>query len=108
MLLAAPAVVGQTQPAGASGAWSAPKTPWGDPDIQGLWPTTEWKGVPLQRSESLGTRNVLTEDEFAEREQQAASEAASDAEEFRPPTRSLAKTRRTTGRTGESPRRKHR
>jgi hypothetical protein len=81
--LAARAVVGQTRPPGTASAWSAPKTPWGDPDIQGLWPTTEWKGVPLQRSESLGTRNVLTEDEFAEREKQAALEAAADSEEFK-------------------------
>ena len=57
VLITAPAVVGQTP-----SAWSAPKTPWGEPDIQGLWPTTEWKGVPLQRSPSFGTRNVLTED----------------------------------------------
>jgi len=80
-VLSPAAVIGQSS--GAATAWSAPKTPWGDPDLQGLWPTTEWKGVPLQRSEYLGTRNVLTEDEFAEREKQAASEAASDAEEFK-------------------------
>jgi len=83
VLLTESAIVGQPQPSGTASAWSAPKTPWGEPDIQGLWPTTEWKGVPLQRSESLGTRNVLTEDEFAEREKEAASEAASDSEEYK-------------------------
>src|SRR5688572_21031339 len=44
-----------------------PKTPWGDPDIQGFWPGVEMVGVPLQRPARFGTRNVLTEDEFAQR-----------------------------------------
>lgn len=26
-----------------------PKTPWGDPDLQGFWPGVEIVGVPLQR-----------------------------------------------------------
>jgi len=42
----------------------APKTPWGDPDIQGLWPSGDWRRVPLQRPENLGTRNELTPQEF--------------------------------------------
>jgi hypothetical protein len=82
-LVALAAAIAQTQPPSTASGWSAPRTPWGDPDIQGLWPTTEWKGVPLQRSLTFGTRNVLTEDEFAEREKQAASETAADAEEFK-------------------------
>ena len=77
----------QTTEDKTAAGWAAPKTPWGHPDIQGLWPSTEWRGVPLQRAESLGTRNTLTEDEFAARERQAAAETASDAEEFAaPPT----------------------
>jgi hypothetical protein len=75
----------QSNERAAATGWTAPKTPWGHPDIHGLWPSTEWKGVPLQRSEELGTRNVLTEDEFAARERQAAAEAASDAEEYAAP-----------------------
>jgi len=86
-LAASPAVLGQAQGGGvpAATAFKAPRTPWGDPDIQGLWPSTEWRGVPVQRAEKFGTRNVLTEDEFAERERQAAAEAASDAEEYAAP-----------------------
>ena len=41
-----------------------PKTPWGDPDLQGFWPGVETVGVPLQRPTRFGTRNVLTEAEF--------------------------------------------
>src|SRR5688572_30536323 len=44
-----------------------PKTPWGDPDIQGFWPGVEMAGVPLQRAARFGTRNVLTDEEFAQR-----------------------------------------
>jgi len=78
VLLAAQVVVGQTQ--SSASAWKAPRTPWGEPDIQGLWPTTDWKGVPVERPEHLGTRNVLTEEEFAAREKQAVSEQAADAD----------------------------
>jgi hypothetical protein len=78
----APVFVGAQAPGEA--AFTAPRTPWGHPDIQGLWPSTEWRGVPLQRAEKFGTRNVLTEDEFVEREQQAARDAASDSEEYAP------------------------
>jgi hypothetical protein len=44
-----------------------PKTPWGDPDLQGFWPGVEMVGVPLQRPARFGARNVLTEEEFAKR-----------------------------------------
>ena len=54
------------------GAYRAPRTSWGDPDLQGKWPGTNMGGVPLQRPESFGTRNVLTDDEFAARQATAA------------------------------------
>jgi hypothetical protein len=44
-----------------------PKTPWGDPDLQGFWPGVEMVGVPLQRPARFGARNVLTDEEFAKR-----------------------------------------
>jgi hypothetical protein len=57
------------------------RTPWGDPDLQGVWPGTEMVGVPLQRPEQFGNRNVLTEEEFQARVKQAQQtdeEALSD------------------------------
>src|SRR5450755_824489 len=62
-----PAVRGQT-----------PKTPWGDPDLQGMWPGN--MGVPLQRPEGLGTRATLTDAEFAQKEAQARKQAQADSE----------------------------
>ena len=61
--------------------WTQPKTPWGDPDIQGIWPGTAMVGAPLERDKSLGTRAYLTEDEFAKREERAKTQAAVDNEE---------------------------
>src|SRR5918993_1489121 len=52
-------------------SYTPPRTPWGDPDLQGVWPGTEMVGVPLQRPEQFGTRNVLTEQEFQARVAQA-------------------------------------
>jgi hypothetical protein len=52
---------------GSFKAWTPPRTPWGDPDIEGLWPGTDFVGVPLQRPDGLGTRNELTDAEFAVR-----------------------------------------
>ena len=57
---------------GADAAYRVPRTSWGDPDLAGKWPSTNMAGVPLQRPESFGTRNVLTDAEFAERQAQAA------------------------------------
>jgi hypothetical protein len=59
-------------------AWKQPKTPWGDPDLQGMWPGN--MGVPLQRPESLGTRTTLTDAEFALKEAQAKRQAQADSE----------------------------
>jgi hypothetical protein len=62
--------------------YTPPKTPWGHPDLQGIWPSTDMIGVPMQRPANFGTRNVLTEEEFAQREAQAKRTADADAEQF--------------------------
>src|ERR1700679_3595816 len=59
-------------------AWTPPKTPWGDPDLQGMWPGN--MGVPLQRPEKLGTRTTLTDEEFAQKEAQAKKQAQADSQ----------------------------
>jgi hypothetical protein len=62
--------------------YTAPRTPWGDPDLQGKWPGTEMVGVPMQRDEKLGLRNVLSDEEFAERERRAALQEEQDNADF--------------------------
>src|SRR5688500_4305698 len=48
--------------------YEVPRTPWGDPDLQGVWPSTDFAGVPLERAPQFGTRNRLTDLEMLGRE----------------------------------------
>ncbi|HEY7337979.1 MAG TPA: hypothetical protein VH639_24015 [Bryobacteraceae bacterium] len=58
--------------------YTPPKTSWGDPDLQGIWPGN--MGVPMQRALNLGTRTELNDAEFKQREDQAQRQLAADAE----------------------------
>jgi len=51
----------------AAATWTAPKTAWGDPDLQAVWTSDDSIGVPLERPRRYGNRKLLTEEEFAER-----------------------------------------
>jgi hypothetical protein len=42
----------------ASGGYTVPRTPWGDPDLQGKWPGTAMVGVPMQRREAQFARQA--------------------------------------------------
>jgi hypothetical protein len=48
-------------------SWTPPKTPWGDPDLQGTYTTDDLQGVPFERPKEFGTRRFLTEQEVADR-----------------------------------------
>ena len=89
MLATAPAsgpVSAQAAPQQSSRTWTTPRTPWGDPDIQGILTTDDELGVPFERPEAMGEREVVTDAEFADREAQARRQAAADSEAFvRPP-----------------------
>jgi hypothetical protein len=69
-------------PAGARSTYTAPRTPWGDPDLQGVWPSTDMVGVPLERPAQFGTRLILTDAEFKERQAAAATQEALDTLDF--------------------------
>jgi hypothetical protein len=58
------------------GAWKAPRTPWGDPDLQGLW--TNATVTPFERPAQLAGKEVLTEQEAAQFEQQTAQATNAD------------------------------
>ena len=65
---------GQSQPDGAGAAANpgpASKTPWGDPDLQGIW--TDNFQTPLQRPPKYANREFLTEDERAALDRMRAS-----------------------------------
>ena len=63
VVLAPVTAIGQ----GTSG-WTAPKTPWGDPDLQGTY--TNKTITPVQRPDALAGREFLTEGEIAELERE--------------------------------------
>src|SRR5690242_13765738 len=57
------AVAGQApaRPATPKSAAAVAKTPWGDPDLQGIWSNTTT--TPLERLREAGDKAVLSEDE---------------------------------------------
>jgi hypothetical protein len=54
-----------SQPSGTNKNWKAPKTPWGEPDLQGIWPLNHLIATPFQRPEKYGDRRLMTDEEFA-------------------------------------------
>jgi hypothetical protein len=56
-------VAAQTKP---DATWNA-RTPWGDPDLHGEWTSEGEYGVPLERPAQYGTREFLTDEEYAKR-----------------------------------------
>jgi hypothetical protein len=67
LLAAALAACTASEPPPAAGAYAAPRTEWGDPDLQGMWPVDKLNGTPVQRPESFGERRYLSDAEYAER-----------------------------------------
>src|ERR1700752_2682723 len=81
------AAAAQTKAAAAKRAtavssWTQPKTPWGDPDLQGTWTSDDCIGTPLQRPANLGEKLYLTEEDLAQRQQQLAKQRENDNKEF--------------------------
>jgi hypothetical protein len=62
-LLAAPWAMAQSP----AKPWKHPRTPWGDPDLQGIWPSSHMLQTPFERDPKLGTRALLNDEEYAQR-----------------------------------------
>jgi hypothetical protein len=75
-------LVAQSKPSSKVQGWVAPRTAWGDPDLEGIWPSNEMLGTPLERPANFGERNTLTEEEYAARETQSQRQAEADGEQF--------------------------
>src|SRR2546428_13255288 len=46
----------------ATGTANAPRTPWGEPDVQGIW-SSGYIETPLERPDEFGGREFLTDEE---------------------------------------------
>jgi hypothetical protein len=64
--------------AATAAKWTAPRTPDGQPDLQGIWDYRT--ATPLERPKELGDRAFLTDDEIADFERRAA-----ERDDGRPP-----------------------
>ena len=59
-----------------------PRTPWGDPDLQGTW---DYRTItPLERAREFGTREFYTEEEKKQLEARAGRRMDGPPEEIRP------------------------
>jgi hypothetical protein len=57
-----------------AGAWTTPRTPWGDPDLQGVWNYATM--TPLERPRDFAGKSVLTAEEASAYEQQTTARQA--------------------------------
>jgi hypothetical protein len=70
------------QSASETKSYTPPKTAWGDPDLQGIWPSTAMVGVPFERPAQFGNRLYLTDQEFKDRQKDAEHQSELDNESF--------------------------
>jgi hypothetical protein len=61
--LYAQAGAGAPRPAGAA-TYAPPQTPWGHPDLQGTYTSTDENGVPLERPDQFPAQGGLSDAEF--------------------------------------------
>jgi hypothetical protein len=64
------------KPAPAAKKYTAPNTPWGDPDLQGVW--NDATSTPLQRPANVGEKGVLTDEEAEEFQTSLAHDLSRD------------------------------
>jgi hypothetical protein len=66
--------------------WTATRTPWGDPDIQGVWTSDSVRGIPTQRPAELAGKAELSEEEYSKkvsRDEQTRKQAEAAEGAFR-------------------------
>jgi hypothetical protein len=69
----APASRAGTNPTAAAKKWTPPRTPWGHPDLQGLW--NNGTTTPLERPADLADREFLSDEEWAARAREESTRA---------------------------------
>ena len=65
----APALVVTANNGGPGTPYTTPKTPWGDPDLQGVWSSDD-ATMPMARPQNVEGRLYLNDQEFAARQKQ--------------------------------------
>jgi len=62
-----------TKGTGSTKPWTAPRTPWGHPDLQGIW--DNGTTTSLERPKEFSDREFLTDEELKERTEEVATRA---------------------------------
>jgi hypothetical protein len=71
----------QTAAAYVNPRWTAPKTSWGHPSLEGTYSTDDMRGIPRDRPQDLGTQEFLSAEQFRARaatQQQGDSRARNE------------------------------
>jgi len=66
----APSLVTTAYNAGSPTPYAPPRTPWGDPDLQGVWSSDDTSGIPMQRPANLGNDLYQSDEQWAARQKQ--------------------------------------
>jgi hypothetical protein len=66
----APPLVVTAYNAGPPIKYTVPRTPWGDPDLQGVWSSDDTSGIPMSRPANLGENLYQTDEQWAARQKQ--------------------------------------
>jgi hypothetical protein len=66
----APSLVITAYNAGSPTPYAPPRTPWGDPDLQGVWSSDDTSGIPMQRPANLGNELYQSDEQWAARQKQ--------------------------------------
>ena len=85
VVLARGSATGQ-EPTGAEEDWTPPQTPWGDPDLQGIW-SPGYTLTPLERPDAFEGREFLTDAEVVALEN---AQVTSEGRDFRPEAGTVA------------------
>ena len=75
-LLWQPAAAQAPRKSAAAQKYRPPRTPWGDPDLQGVW--NDATSTPLQRPKTAGEKDILNDEEAAEYQKQLAYDLTRD------------------------------
>jgi hypothetical protein len=81
---------GRSSSSSPAKAWTPPKMPSGEPDLQGMWTSTTT--APFERPAQFGNRLLLTDEEYAQTQRQLERQLAADSQETVSPA-----ARATTG-----------
>lgn len=52
---------------GVDTPYEVPRTPWGEPDLQGVWSSDDTSNIPMSRPQQFGDRLYLNDEEYAAR-----------------------------------------